>query len=141
MSSWRRPGAGRRIAASSDIVRQLFRAFTARDADALVALLSEDVVFEPASTEVAIRSPYHGHEGMRAYLAEIKRDWEQFDVAIAEVRDAPPYVVALGRVYARSGGFVADSPIAFVWQLDGDLVSWGRTFTDRDAALRFASLS
>jgi ketosteroid isomerase-like protein len=105
-----------------------------------VALLAEDVVFEPASTEVSIRSPYHGHEGMRAYLAEVERDWEQFDIGIVEVREAPPYVVALGRIYARSGGFVADNPIAFVWQVDDGLVTWGRTFTDRAAALRFAAV-
>jgi ketosteroid isomerase-like protein len=128
------------IAAPSEIVDRLFRAFAARDADALVAVLSEDVVFEPASTEVAIRAPYRGHAGMREYLAEVERDWEQFDVTIHETREAPPYVVALGRVYARSGGFVADNPLAFVWELRGDTIVWGRTFTDRTAALRFAGL-
>ena len=128
------------IAAPSEIVDQLFRAFAARDPDALVALLDEDVVFEPASTEVAIRAPFRGHAGMREYLAEVERDWEQFDVAISETREASPYVIALGRVYARSGGFVADNPIAFVWEVRGDRVVWGRTFTDRAAALRFVGL-
>jgi ketosteroid isomerase-like protein len=125
------------IAAPREIVDHLFRAFAARDADALVAVLSEDVVFEPASTEVAIRAPFRGHAGMREYLAEVERDWEQFDVAVAEVREVPPYVVALGRVYARSGGFVADNPIAFVWEVRDGAIVWGRTFTDRAAALRF----
>ena len=122
------------------MVDQIFRAFAARDADALVAVLHEDVVFEPASTEVAIRAPFRGHTGMREYLAEVERDWEQFDISIAETREAPPYVVALGRVYARSGGFVADNPLAFVWELRGDTIVWGRTFTDRAAALRFVGL-
>jgi ketosteroid isomerase-like protein len=139
--SWRRPAARLRISAPSDIVTRLFAAFATRDAEALVALLAEDSVFEPASTEVAIRSPYHGREGMRAYLAEVERDWEQFDVSIAELREAPPYVIALGRVYARSGGFVADNPIAFVWEVRDGLIVWGRTFTDRAAALRFAGVS
>jgi ketosteroid isomerase-like protein len=128
------------IAAPRETVDHLFRAFAARDADALVAVLSEDVVFEPASTEVAIRAPFRGHAGMREYLAEVERDWEQFDVAVSEVHEAPPYVVALGRVYARSGGFVADNPIAFVWELHEGLVVWGRTFTDRSAAMRFAGI-
>jgi ketosteroid isomerase-like protein len=129
------------IAAPSDIVDRIFRAFADRDADALVALLADDVVFEPASTEVAIRGPFRGHDGMREYLAEVGRDWEQFDISIAETREAPPYVVALGRVYARSGGFVADNPIAFVWEVRGEAAVWGRTFTDRTAALRFAGLA
>lgn len=128
------------IGAPSEIVDELFRAFAARDADALVAVVSEDMIFEPASTEVAIRAPFRGRDGMREYLAEVERDWEQFDITVAETREAPPYVVALGRVYARSGGFVADNPIAFVWEVrDGALV-WGRTFTDRAAALRFVGL-
>ena len=97
-------------------------------------------MFEPASTEVAIRAPFRGHAGMRQYLAEVERDWEQFDVAISETREASPYVIALGRVYARSGGFVADNPIAFVWEMRGDAIVWGRTFTDRAAALRFVGL-
>ena len=129
------------IAAPSDIVDRLFRAFADRDADALVALLADDVVFEPASTEVAIRAPFRGHDGMREYLAEVERDWERFDVTVAETREAPPYVVALGRVYARSGGFVADNPIAFVWEVRDGAVVWGRTFTDRTAALRFVGLA
>ena len=132
--------ARRLIAAPREIVDHLFRAFAARDADALVAVLSEDIVFEPASTEVAIRAPFRGHAGMREYLAEVERDWEQFDVAVSDVREAPPYVVALGRVYARSGGFVADNPLAFVWEVREGLVVWGRTFTDRSAALRFAGI-
>ena len=106
----------------------------------LVALVSDEVVFEPASTEVAIRAPFRGREGMREYLAEVARDWEQFDISIAETREAPPYVVALGRVYARSAGFVADNPIAFVWEVRESAIVWGRTFTDRAAALRFAGL-
>ena len=77
---------------------------------------------------------------MRAYLAEVERDWEQFDIAVAELREAWPYVVALGRVYARSGGFVADNPIAFVWEVRQGLITWGRTFTDRAEALDFAGL-
>jgi ketosteroid isomerase-like protein len=128
------------IAAPSDIVDQLFRAFAARDADALGSLVAEDMVFEPSSTEVAIRAPYRGPDGMREYLAEVTRDWEQFDVTIAETREAPPHVVALGRVYARSAGFVADNPIAFVWEVRDGAIVWGRTFTDRAAALRFAGL-
>ncbi len=118
----------------------LLRAFTARDADALPALTTPDVVFEPASTEVAERQPYRGHEGLRAYCADLARDWDQFEVSIHEVRRAPRHIVVLGRVYARSGGFVADGPAAFVFELDGDLVRWGRTFRDRAEALRFAGL-
>jgi len=48
--------------------------------------------------------------------------------------------VALGRVYARAGGAIADGPAAFVLELRGDRVAWAKTFRDRAEALRFAGL-
>jgi ketosteroid isomerase-like protein len=116
------------------------RAFAERDADALAGLTTPDVVFEPVSTEVAERTPYRGHDGLRAYLADLERDWDEFDISVSEVRQGPRYVVALGRVYARAGGAIADGPAAFVLELRGDLVAWGKTYRDRAEALRFAGL-
>ena len=87
-----------------------------------------------------MREPYHGHDGLRAYLADLERDWDEFDVSVSEVRAGERYLVALGRVYARAGGVIADGPVAFVFELRDGLVCWGKTFTDRSAALRRAGL-
>jgi hypothetical protein len=76
---------------------------------------------------------------MREYVADIQRTWEEFDVTVAEIRAAPPLMLVFGRVYARAGGFVADNPLAFVWEVGDDgLVRWGKAFTDRSAAEAFA---
>jgi hypothetical protein len=97
------------------------------------------VRFEPASTKVARRAVYHGRDGMRAYLADVDTTWQQFELSIAEVREQPPLVIVLGRVYARAAGFIADNPIGFVWEVGADgLVRWGRTFSERAAAVQFA---
>ena len=48
--------------------------------------------------------------------------------------------MALGRVYARAGGAIADGPAAFVFELRDGLIAWGKTFRDRAEALRFAGL-
>jgi hypothetical protein len=48
--------------------------------------------------------------------------------------------VAIGRVYARAGGVIADGPAAFVFALREGRVAWGKTFRDRAEALRFARL-
>ena len=108
----------------------MLRAFAERDAEALTELTVPDVVFEPASTPVAERRAYRGHEG----------DWDEFDVSVSEVRPGPRHFVAIGRVYARSGGVIADGPAAFVFELREGRVAWGKTFRDRAEALRFASL-
>jgi hypothetical protein len=57
------------------------------------------------------------------------------------VRAGARHLVALGRVYARAGGAIADGPAAFVFELRDGLVCWGKTFRDRSAALRHAGLS
>jgi hypothetical protein len=60
---------------------------------------------------------------------------------VSEVRAGERHLVALGRVYARAGGAIADGPAAFVFEVRDGLVSWGKTFQDRSAALRFAGLA
>jgi len=46
-----------------------------------------------------------------------------------------------GRVYARGeGGYISDSPAAWLWRIRGDLICWGRVFTSRADALEAAGL-
>jgi ketosteroid isomerase-like protein len=110
----------------------MFEAFARRDADAMVELMHEDVVFEPVSTELAAREPYTGHDGMRRYLADLARTWAEFRVTIHEYSAAGDGVLAHGRVYSRSASpaFIADSEIAFVWRLRDGRIVRGHTYTD-----------
>jgi ketosteroid isomerase-like protein len=118
------------------IVRRLFDAFDRRDADAMVEVMAEDVVFEPASSEREAREPYDGHAGMRRYLADLARTWAEFRVTIHEYEAAGERVLVRGRVYARSvsPAFISDSEIAFIWRVRDGLVVHGRTYTDPDEA-------
>ena len=118
----------------------LLSAVTRRDAEAAIALATEDIVFEPASTPMFERRPYHGHEGMRAYLEDLERDWDEFDITVAAVREAAHHTVVLARIYARAGGAIADGPAAFVFELREGRVAWAKTYRDREEALRFAGL-
>jgi ketosteroid isomerase-like protein len=123
------------------VVEALFDAFARRDPEAMIELMSEDVVFEPASTEQATREPYRGHEGIHRYLRDLTRTWAEFRVTIHEYRGAGDRVLAVGRVYARSNSpvFISDSEISFVWWLRDGRIVHGRTYTDpheADAALR-----
>jgi ketosteroid isomerase-like protein len=77
---------------------------------------------------------------MRRYVADLGRDWDEFDITVSDVREGATHTVALGRVYARSGGTIADGPAAFVFEFDDDHVRWGKTYRDRTEALRFAGL-
>jgi ketosteroid isomerase-like protein len=114
------------------VVERLFDAFTRRDGDGMVEVMAEEVVFEPASSELASREPYEGHAGMHRYLADLARTWAEFRVTIHEYRGTGERVLARGRVYARSANpaFIADSEIAFVWRVRDGRIVHGRTYTD-----------
>jgi ketosteroid isomerase-like protein len=97
-------------------------------------------VLEPASTPVSERRPYHGHEGVHAYFADLDQTWEEFEIDITEIREGPSALVGLCRIYARAGGFVADSPAAILVRLRGERVVGVKTYVDRAEALRAAGL-
>jgi ketosteroid isomerase-like protein len=125
-----------------EIVRSAFAAFEQRDAEALIAVCSPDVVFEPVTARIAAGGePYRGHAGMRRYLEDVARVWQ-------ELRPAPDrwhegeggIVVATGRVYAWGIGRVIDSPAGWLWRIDGGRIAYGRIFGTATGALEAAGL-
>jgi ketosteroid isomerase-like protein len=127
--------------ANVDMVSRLLDAFARRDGDALVELVHEDVLFEPAPTPAREYRTYVGHSGMREYLSDIEATWERLDLTIQEYRHAGDYVLAFGRIYTARQGSVADDPATFVWRLEDGLVVWGKVFRNRDEALETVGIS
>ena len=71
------------------------RAFT-EGTDDLYALLDPDVEWVPVTAILEGRS-YHGHEGVREWIEDMKRDWEAFEARPADFRDlGDDRVLALG---------------------------------------------
>jgi ketosteroid isomerase-like protein len=87
------------------------------------------------------RTTYHGHDGVRRWLAEVRRDWRTLTVTYDQVHEpAPDCVVAVGRVRGTSndGEHTIDLPLACVAEFrDGRLVR-GCAFRAADDALRYA---
>ena len=126
-----------------DIVRRAFAAFERRDADALVAVCSPDIVFEPVTARLAADGvPYRGHEGMRQYLVDVARVWQELRPAPDDYREgAGGIVVATGRVYAWGIGRVIDSPAGWLWRVHDGRIAYGRIFGSASAALEAAGLT
>ena len=125
------------------LVRRLYEAFEVRDLDAMVALVSEDMEFFPQVTATIVKrtEPYRGHEGLRRYFEDAARVWRKLEIIPHEYRDLGDQVLVFGRVYARGeGGYISDSPAAWLWRVDGELIDWGRVFTSRADALEAAGL-
>jgi ketosteroid isomerase-like protein len=129
------------MAENSDIVRKAFDAFSRRDAAALIALSDPDIVFRPPTGRLAGRDePYRGHEGLRAYLADVGRVWQELRSEPDEYVELGDRVLCTGRVYAWGVGRVVDAPAGWVWRLrDGRLVE-GTVYETRRAAYEAAGV-
>jgi ketosteroid isomerase-like protein len=126
-----------------DIVRQAFAAFEQRDPDLLADLVRPDIVFEPVTAQIAAGGkPYRGVEGIRRYLEDVARTWQ-------ELRPAPDtfyereggIVVATGRVYAWGAGRVVDAPAGWLWRVQGGKLAYGRVFETAAGALAAAGIA
>ena len=126
---------------NTEIVRRVFEAFSRRDLSTLIALADPDLVFEPATARVAGRpEPYRGHEGLRAYLADVGRVWQELRSEPQEFVEVGDRVVCTGRVYAWGVGRVIDAPAGWVWRLRAGRIVEGRVYETRRAAFEAVGL-
>jgi anti-sigma regulatory factor (Ser/Thr protein kinase)/ketosteroid isomerase-like protein len=123
-----------------EVVRELFRAFEARDVERTLRLVDRGVMIEPLSTPVERRTPYLGASGMRRYMRDLDETWQRFEISIEELRAEGDYVVANGRIYAQHPNLVADDPAGFVFRLRDAKVVWVKVYRSHEEALAAAGL-
>jgi ketosteroid isomerase-like protein len=121
--------------------RRLIDAANREDIDGALALIAEDVVWIAARS--AVQGPYRGHDGIRAFFADNRENFERFEPAVDEIRDLGGRLLVIGaiRVQGKGSGVVAEVPMAGIATYrDGKLVRW-EDFRERDRALEAAGLS
>ena len=124
------------VGQNADIVRRAFDAFSRRDLNVLLTLADPDIEFMPATARVAGRAePYRGHEGLRTYLADVARVWQELRSEPEEFVEVGDVVVCTGRVYAWGVGRVIDAPAGWVWRLRGGRLVEGHVYDTRREAL------
>ena len=98
-----------------EIARAAIDAWNRGDFDAWIGAWDERAEFHPFAHSVEGRA-YHGHGGLRRFVAEIAVDWEEVSFELDEIRGAGEQVVAVGRVRARgqTRGLERDAPLALV---------------------------
>jgi ketosteroid isomerase-like protein len=130
---------------SAMLVERLYDAFNRRDAEDIIAICDEDMQFYPVATAEAVGrvEPYVGSEGLRDYLADAARIWEELVITPSQVEQRGERLLVRGRVYARSRELgIRDMPLAWIWEVrDGRFVS-GEVFPDLDNAFQhFATVA
>ena len=126
------PGEGLDCAGNLGLVRRLFEAFAARDVDALLDVVGEEIeFFGPTATILREGRCYRGHEGMRRYMRDVEALWQELVLHPRTLREIGNHVVALGRVQGQArDGLEVDVPAAWVWRVDHGLVTWGCAYGD-----------
>jgi ketosteroid isomerase-like protein len=111
-----------------ELVRQAYACWSAGDYDSLLDFFlttsAPDVELYSRFGELA-GEPYRGHDGVRAWLAEIQESFERFEPWLEEAREAgSDRVVALGGISfrARESGVDMDERMGWVQEFrDGRL--------------------
>jgi ketosteroid isomerase-like protein len=123
------------------LVGRLFHAFNQRDAETIVSLCSDEMeFFAVTAEEVGREAPYRGRDGLREYLADAERIWEELLITPSRVERRDDRLLVIGRVYVRSRELgIRDMPVAWIWCLRDGLFVRGEVFVDPEAAIeRFA---
>jgi ketosteroid isomerase-like protein len=121
-----------------ELVGALFDAFNRRDPEAIVAVCHEDMeFFAVTAAEIGREEPYIGPEGLKTYLDDVSKAWEELLISPEEVEQQGDRLLVRGRVYLRSRELgIRDMPVAWIWELRGDRFARGRAFADPEQAVR-----
>jgi uncharacterized protein len=122
-----------------ELIARAFGAFNRRDLDGLLELCAPDVEWIPMRPSLHGRA-YRGHEGVRAALADVDREFEELQNDPRRWVDLNDHVVVAGRFMAkeRETGMRIDSPGAWLCVIRGGLVTYVRAFPSEEAALEAA---
>src|SRR5262245_43012774 len=124
-----------------EIVRELYSAFNARDAEAMTELTAPDVEWTPDS-RVGQR-PIRGRENIIRFFMDQAEVFEEFRVQPERFWDLDDKVLVFlrttGRGAASGAGF--DIRIGNLWTLRDGLVVGGEGYANRDEALKAAGLA
>jgi ketosteroid isomerase-like protein len=130
------------VGANVEVIRRIFTAFARRDFASLSELTDPELEFWAPTARAAGRDGvYRGRDGLREYLTDVGRVWEELRVEPRDFRELGDVVVVTGRVYAWGQGRVVDTPAGWLWRLrDGRIVE-GRVFDNEQDALAAGGLA
>jgi serine phosphatase RsbU (regulator of sigma subunit)/ketosteroid isomerase-like protein len=124
--------------AERELVERLYAAFNSRDPEEIVALCGERMGFFPVGTaeEIGRDAPYVGPDGLREYLADVEKAWDELLITPKVVESHGRSLLVRGRVYARSRELgIRDMPVAWIWDVEDDRFVRGEVFRDPEEAV------
>jgi ketosteroid isomerase-like protein len=125
-----------------EFAREICRAISAFDADAVVAQCDPEVEFQSRITAID-EETYRGLDGVRRWIARLEESFEWIDVAPTEVIGDDEDLVTVNRFRARGRGSGAEVEQHFfqATKLRDGRALWWRFFDSKAEALEAAGLS
>jgi ketosteroid isomerase-like protein len=119
------------------LVGRLYNAFNQRDEATIVELCSSRMeFFAVTAEEVGRGAPYVGPEGLRDYLDDVARIWEELLITASRAERREDRLLVVGRVYVRNRELgIRDMPVAWVWWMKDGLFVRGEVFADPERAV------
>jgi ketosteroid isomerase-like protein len=129
-----------------EIGRRLIEAFNRTIAEGtpdLYELLDPEVEWVPMSALLE-GTRYHGHDGVRQWVEEMKRDWTSYEVRperFIDLGDDRVLTLGMWRAQGRGGGVLLDfQQASWLTKYRNGKIVLLRTFTDRSKAFEAAGL-
>ena len=106
-------GERERVAA----VQELWDAFARDGVDAMLALVPEDVVWEPHTAGGRV---FRTHDELREHWSGADRRGERIEPRVREILAEGSCVLVLGQLRTVSPGYISDSPLVWLYCFDSD---------------------
>jgi ketosteroid isomerase-like protein len=114
-----------------ELAKRARDAFSRRDFDVLLPLISDDMELHPAIGGAFVgATTYTGKEGLRRYWEDIMEVIEDFQFEALSYSAWRDYLIVPNRIsgHGATSGIDIDTEMTFVWRVrDGQFV-WGATF-------------
>jgi ketosteroid isomerase-like protein len=111
------------------------------DVPGALRFMDPEIQFE---TQVsALQGSYVGHNGAKAFYADVSETFEVFQVHFSDVRDLGGQVLALGtvRTIGKGSGIEQETPLAIVMTFREGLITQFKDYGETAEALEAAGLS
>jgi ketosteroid isomerase-like protein len=124
-----------------EIVRSAFAAWNRGDYEAWLDLWGDEAELYPMRSQLE-GGAYHGHDGLRRFVADMAEDWDELRFQVDDVRSTGEQIVGLGRFRARgrASGAELDVPLGVVGVVRGERIVYARFFSNPRDALKAAGV-
>jgi len=125
------------LGANAEWVREAFERWNAGDRTPPIERMDPEVEIHTVISDAFQGEPFRGHDGARAWLANLDENFETWRVMPDEYVERGDILVVIGKVHGRGrgSGIEFDQPISWVAEFRAGMLFRLRTYVSREEAL------